>query len=144
MPIMYLSYTEGAFTHDSLDSLAKQITQDAIELEKLPWDDWVRSTTLIYSHAYPPAHVYHGGKPDGNKFIALDINDIQGGYSATTKTELIQRVTGAMERYGNLPKDEPSRIYVLIREVAEANMGFDGNNIDLEVLRNPPAGLMPL
>jgi phenylpyruvate tautomerase PptA (4-oxalocrotonate tautomerase family) len=144
MPIMYLSYTEGAFTHDSLDYLAKQITQDAIELEKLPWDDWVRSTTLIYSHAYPPAHVYHGGKPDGNKFIALDINDIQGGYSATTKTELIQRVTGAMERYGNLPKDEPRRIYVLIREVAEANMGFDGNNIDLEVLRNPPAGLMPL
>jgi phenylpyruvate tautomerase PptA (4-oxalocrotonate tautomerase family) len=144
MPIMYLSYTEGAFTHDGLDSLAKQITQDAIELEKLPWDDWVRSTTLIYSHAYPPAHVYHGGKPDGNKFIALDINDIQGGYSATTKTELIQRVTGAMERYGNLPKDEPRRIYVLIREVAEANMEFDGNNIDLEVLRNPPAGLMPL
>jgi hypothetical protein len=43
-----------------------------------------------------------------------------------------------------LPKDEPRRIYVLIREVAEANMEFDGNNIDLEVLRNPPAGLMPL
>jgi phenylpyruvate tautomerase PptA (4-oxalocrotonate tautomerase family) len=144
MPIMYLSYTEGAFTHDGLDSLAKRITQNAIELEKLPSDDWVRSTTLLYSHAYPQAHVYHGGKPGGNKFITLDINVIQGGYSATTKTELIKRVTEAMEEYGNLPKDEPRRVYVLIREVAESNLGFDGNNINLEVLRNPPAGLVPL
>jgi phenylpyruvate tautomerase PptA (4-oxalocrotonate tautomerase family) len=141
---MYLSYTEGAFTHNGLDSLAKKITQDAIELEKLPSDDWVRSTTLIYAHAYPQTHVYHGGKPGGNKFITLDINVIQGGYSATTKTELIKRVTGAIEEHGNLPKDEPRRVYVLIQEVAEANLGFDGNNIDLEVLRNPQAGLMSL
>jgi len=49
MPIMYLSYTEGAFTPKGLDYLAAQITQDAIELEKLPLTDWVRSTTLIYS-----------------------------------------------------------------------------------------------
>ena len=144
MPIMYLSYTEGAFTRDGLDSLAAQITQDAIELEKLPLTDWVRSTTLIYTHAYPQDQVYHGGKSGGSKFITLDINVIQGGYSAATKSELIRRTTEAIDEHGNLPKGEPRRVYVLIREVAEANLGFDGKSIDLEVLRDPPAGLAPL
>jgi phenylpyruvate tautomerase PptA (4-oxalocrotonate tautomerase family) len=144
MPIMYLSYTEGSFTQGGLDSLAKQITHDAIELEKLPQDDWVQSTTVIFANAYPATHVYHGGKSGGNRFITLHVNVIQGGYSAATKTELIKRVTDAVEAYGNLPKDEPRRVYVLIREVAEANLGFDGNNIDLQVLRNPPEGLTPL
>jgi phenylpyruvate tautomerase PptA (4-oxalocrotonate tautomerase family) len=142
---MYLSFTEGAFSPSGLDSLAKQITRDAIELEKLPFgNDWVRSTTLMYAHAYPSAHVYHGGKPGGNKFITLDINVIQGGYSAATKTELIKRVTDTIGEFGHLPEGEPRRVYVFVREVAEANLGFDGQNIDLQVLRNPPAGLMPL
>jgi phenylpyruvate tautomerase PptA (4-oxalocrotonate tautomerase family) len=142
---MYLSFTEGAFDPSGLDSLAQEITQDAMELEKLPFqNEWVRSTTLVFTRAYAQAHVYHGGKPGGNKFVTLDINVIQGGYSAATKSELINRVTDAIEKYGNLPKGEQRRVYVFIREVAEANLGFDGKNIDLQVLRDPPEGLMPL
>jgi phenylpyruvate tautomerase PptA (4-oxalocrotonate tautomerase family) len=99
---------------------------------------------LIYTHAYPQDQVYHGGKPGGSKFITLDINVIQGGYSAATKSELMRRTTKAIDEHGNLPKGEPRRVYVLIREVAEANLGFDGKSIDLEVLRDPPAGLAPL
>jgi phenylpyruvate tautomerase PptA (4-oxalocrotonate tautomerase family) len=145
MPIIYLSFPEGTFTQDDLDSLAERITRDAMELEKLPFDnEWLRSTTLIFARAYPQAQVYHGGKPGGNKFITVDINVIQGGYSATPKKELIKRVTEAIEEHGDLPKGEPRRVYVFIREVAEANLGFDGENIDLEVLRDPPADLTPL
>ena len=142
---MYLNYTEGAFTQPGLDSLAEQITKDAIQLEKLPYeDDWVRSTTLMLARTYSSAQVYHGGKSGGRKFITLDINVIQGGYSASTKAQLIKRVTDAIEQYGDLPKGEPRRVYVFIREVPEANLGFDGDTIDLEVLRNPPAGQTPL
>jgi phenylpyruvate tautomerase PptA (4-oxalocrotonate tautomerase family) len=145
MPIIYLSFMEGAFTPGGLNSLAEQVTRDAIELEKLPFsNEWVRSTTLMFTRAYPEAHVYHGGKPGGNKFVTLDINVIQGGYSAATKTKLIKRVTDAIGEYGNLPKGEPRRVYVFIREVAEANLGFDGKNIDLQFLRDPLAGLEPL
>jgi phenylpyruvate tautomerase PptA (4-oxalocrotonate tautomerase family) len=121
MPIMHLSYPEGAFTRDSLDALAVQLTQDATE-----------------------GQVYHGGKPGGSRFITLDVSVIQGGYSASTKTELIKHATDAIEEYGDLPKGGPRRVYVIIREVAEANLGFDGKSVDLEVLRDPPAGLEPL
>jgi len=99
---------------------------------------------LIYTHAYPQDQVYHGGMPDGSKFITLDINVIHCGYSAATKSELIRRTTEAIDKHGNLPKKMSRRVYVLIREVAEANLGFDGKSIDLEALREPPAGLAPL
>lgn len=144
MPIMHLSYPEGAFTRDSLDALALQLTLDATELEKFPPNDWVRSTAPIYTQAYPQGNVYHGGKPGGSNFITLDVSVIQGGYSAGTKTELIKRATEAIEKYGELPKGEPRRVYVIIREVAEANLGFDGKSVDLELLRNPPEGLEAL
>ena len=144
MPLMFLNYTEGAFTPDALNSLAERLTRDGEELEKLKLTDWVLSTTWIYTREYPKSKVYHGGKPGGNHFIAVEINVIQGGFGASTKKELIERVTDAIGKYGNLPQGEPRRVYVVIREVAESNWGFDGQPIDLEMLRNPPADMKPL
>jgi uncharacterized C2H2 Zn-finger protein len=107
---MFLNYTEGAFTTDSLNLLVEQITRDGEELEKLPLTDYVLSTTWVYTREYPKAHVYHGGKPGGESFIALDINVIQGGSNATTKLELIKRVTDAIGKHGNLPEGQPRRV----------------------------------
>ncbi|ETN41424.1 uncharacterized protein HMPREF1541_03359 [Cyphellophora europaea CBS 101466] len=145
MPLMYLSYTEGTFTPDALNQVVDQITRDGISLEKLPLTPWVHSTTWVFAREYPRAQVFHGGKSTGARgFVALDINVIQGGYSAATKQELIKRVTDTVGKYGDLPTDEPRRVYVIIREVAESNWGFDGQTIDLEMLRNPPEDLKPL
>ena len=144
MPLMFLNYTAGTFTPEALDRLADEITRHGEELEKLPLTEYVLSTTWVYAREYPKEQVYHGGKSGGNSFVALDINVIQGGYSASTKQELIKRVTDAIGNHGNLPKGEPRRVYVIIREVAEANWGFDGANIDLEALRSPRGDEKPL
>jgi len=144
MPLMFLNYTEGTFTPDALNRLADRITRDGVELERLPLTDYVLSTTWVYTHEYLKTQVYHGGKSGGSHFVALEINVIQGGYSATTKQELIKRVTDAIGEYGSLPQGEPRRVYVIIREVLESNWGFDGQTIDLEALRNPPGNAKPL
>ena len=144
MPLMFLNYPEGTFTPEALTRVATQITRDGEELEGLPLTDYVLSTTWVYTREYPPSNVFHGGKAGGNNFIVLEINVIQGGYNARTKAELIRRVTDTISEHGNLPKGEPRRVYVLIREVAEANWGFDGQSIDLEALRDPPKDTRPL
>ena len=142
---MHLSYTAGTFTPEALQSLVTQLTHDGIELEGLPQTDYIASTTWIYAREYPATQVFHGGKPSADKsFVAIEINVILGGYSASTRTELIKRVTDAIDKYGNLPEGEPRRVYVIIREVAESNWGFDGVPIDLLQLRNPPADSKPL
>ena len=137
MPLMYLNYTEGSFSPESLGLVVNKLTRDAIQLEKLQPTDFVTSTTWIYSQEYPKANVFHGGNNSGSSFIALEINVIQGGYSASTKRELIQRTTDAIGKHGNLPEGEPRRVYVIIREVAESNWGFDGQQIDLENAPRP-------
>lgn len=144
VPIIYLSYTEGAFTRDALDEIAVQLTQDATELEKLAPNDWVRSTTLIYTQAYPQHQVYHGGKPGGSKFITLDVKCHPRRVQRQHKDGDYQTYDRSHCKYGDLPKGEPRRVYVIIRDVAEANLGSDGKSVDLEVLRDPPAGLEPL
>ncbi|KAK5700664.1 hypothetical protein LTR97_005181 [Elasticomyces elasticus] len=137
MPLIHLHYPKGTFTPDALTATATQFTRDGEGLEKIPLSEWAMSTTFIYAHEHAPELVLHGGKPGGNRVVSVEINVIQGGYSATTKTELIKRVTDTIGKYGDLPKEGPRRVYVVIREVAEANWGFDGQNINLEVLRDP-------
>lgn len=144
MPLMFLRYTEGTFTEESRGQAVSELTRLGVHLEHLPLTEYVLSTTWVYTQEYPKKTVYNGGNPVKNNFIALEINVIQGGYSASTKRALIAAATEALEKFGNLAKDEPRRVYVLVREVAESNWGFDGNLIDLEELRNPPAGMKPL
>lgn len=144
MPLMFLNYTEGTFTPEALDKVATTMARDGDELENLPLTDWVLSTSWVYTREYPKTKVYHGPKSGGANFVALEINVIQGGYHAATKKELIKRTTDIIAKYGDLPEDEPRRVYVLIREVAEANWGYDGQNLDLEFLRHAPADIKPL
>ena len=144
MPLIFVSYTEGTFTSSTLDQLCSQITRDGIELEGLPSNDYVSSTTWVWTQEYSKAKVYHGGKSGGAKLVTVDINVLQGGYSATTKSQLIKRVTDAVEKYGSLPSGEPRRVYVLVREVSESNWGFDGSVINLETLRRSDGSETPL
>ena len=145
MPHMFASFTAGAFSQDSLDAFADQITRDGEELEGLDMTDFVLSTTWVWCHEYPRTHVYHGGQNRGDKhFISVQINVLQGGYSETTKKELIKRVTDAADKYAELPQGEPRRVQVLLREVPENSWGFDGRPIRLEDLKDPPQDAAPL
>lgn len=144
MPMIYLHYPEGSLATNARDSLVAEMTRAGVELEQLPLTEYVLSTTFAFTREYPAGHVYNGGSPVTQAFVAVEINVIQGGYSASTKAALIDRVTNSVARYFDMPSSEPRRVYVVIREVAEADWGFDGKTIDLQVLRNPPADAVPL
>ncbi len=142
---MFLHYSEGTFTTEALDGLIPKLTRAGDETEKIPLTDFAVSTTWVYCREVSKDEFYHGGKRGGSKFVTLEINVILGGHSASTKAELIKRATDAIGEYGNLPQGEPRRVYVLIRELAESNWGFDGQPIDLEAdLRHHPADAKPL
>lgn len=124
--------------------MVTELTRAGVELEHLPLTEYVLSTTLVYTREYPQGTVYNGGKPSTSAFVAVEINVIQGGYSATPKAELLKRVSDSVGNYFKMPSGEPRRIYVVIREVAEANWGFDGQPLKLEALREPAGTEKPL
>ena len=143
MPLIQIHYPEGAFTPESLDALAAQVSKDGGDLEKLADDPFVRSTTWVYAHAYDPAKVYHGGKPGGAKVITVELSALQGGFDVATKAELIKRVTAAVADAAGLD-GAILPIYVLLHDVPPQSWGFSGKPLSFEQLQNPPPGAKPI
>jgi phenylpyruvate tautomerase PptA (4-oxalocrotonate tautomerase family) len=67
MPLIHVYYPTGALSLPARDALADELTNVALDCEKLPTSPFVKSTTWIYFHELPSEHVYHGGKPRGHK-----------------------------------------------------------------------------
>ena len=143
MPLIYINYPEGTFMSEALDALARQVSKDGGDLEKLADDPFVRSTTWVYANEYKTTRVYHGGKPGGTNVVTVEINALQGGFDAATKAELIKRTTEAVAKAAGL-KDDILPIYVVLRDVPEQNWGFNGKPLSFDQLKNPPVGAKPL
>jgi phenylpyruvate tautomerase PptA (4-oxalocrotonate tautomerase family) len=144
MPLMFVHSPKGALEQDVLAPLAMQLTKDGEDCEMIPFEPMQSSTTWVYFQEYPRNRVFHGGKSEGNNCISVDINVIQGGYSQKTKLQLVTLVTAGVAKYAKLIDGKPPYVYVVIREVAEANWGAGAKLLDLVDLRNPPAGSKPL
>jgi phenylpyruvate tautomerase PptA (4-oxalocrotonate tautomerase family) len=144
MPLIHLSYPEGTFTAEQLNAAATELTKAGLETEGIPLTEFNLSTTWIFARPYPPHQVFSAGKPVKNNFIAVEINALVGGHSNVTKATLIKRATDIISAHAAVPKGEPRRIYVLVRELPESSWGFDGNVIDLELLRAPVPDAKPL
>ena len=143
MPLIQIHYPEGTFTPEALNTLAKTISNEGGDLEKLADNPFVRSTTWVYAQKYDPAQVYHGGKPGGTKVVTVELSALQGGFDAATKAELIKRVTAAVAKAGEMEGDILP-IYVVLHDVPEQNWGFSGKPLSFDQLQNPPVGAKPL
>jgi phenylpyruvate tautomerase PptA (4-oxalocrotonate tautomerase family) len=140
---MFLHYPEGTFSPSALQAAVTQISYDAQEAELIPSTAFNFSTTWVFCRPYPKELIFHGGKNTGEKFISLEINAAQGGFSNATKKQLLRKTTETIAKFAELP-DGPKRVYVVLREVQEDNFGFDGAGIDLVQLRNPDENAEPL
>ena len=144
MPFIYVNYPAGGFEPEVLAPMATVLTTTAEELEGIPFEPRKGSTTWVFCRETPRDHVFHGGQWEGSFVFCVQISVLQGGYSATTKTQLIERVTDIVAKFAKLPKGEERRVYVIITEVTEQNWGYDGRPLDLLQLRNPPADAKPV
>lgn len=62
MPLIYVNYPSGALSPAVRDALAEELTDVALDCEKLPASPFVKSTTWVYFNELPPEQVYHGGQ----------------------------------------------------------------------------------
>jgi phenylpyruvate tautomerase PptA (4-oxalocrotonate tautomerase family) len=144
MPKIFISYPEGAFPGNAIDSLADEITTHASSFEKLPDTPYVRSNIWIYAREFAAERVYHGGKPGGPKVITFEVNAIEGGLDTQAKKQIIAFLTEAVRKHADIPAGERVPVFVLIRDVPEQNWGMFGKPVSLDALRNPPADAIPV
>lgn len=140
MPLIYINCPEATFSAAAKDALAEELTSLALAIEELPATPFVRSTVWIYFHEYPAGTVYHGGKSAGTNVISLEVNAFQGGHDVASKQLLIQQFTEAIRRQAGIAPGGLVPVYILLRDVPEADWGVFGATITLHDLYNPPAG----
>ncbi|RXG11401.1 phenylpyruvate tautomerase PptA (4-oxalocrotonate tautomerase family) [Leeuwenhoekiella aestuarii] len=144
MPLIYFNCPEGTFNQQAKTKMANELTKIALDIEKLPKTDFVKSTCWIYFNDYSKENVYHGGSNAGTSVISLEVNAFKGGLDQTQKKDFIIQFTNCIHKYAGLDTNEVSPVYIIFRDVETYNWGVFGNTIQLEDLKNAPVNAKPV
>jgi phenylpyruvate tautomerase PptA (4-oxalocrotonate tautomerase family) len=144
VPLIYVNSPVGTFTDDARDRLAEDLTDIALEAERLPKEPFDRSTTWIYFNEIPLGHVYHGGNPGGTRVISLEINAFEGGLDTKAKRDLYQRFTEAIRIRAGIAEHARVPVYIVLRLVAPEDWGVFGGTTRIENLRIPHPDEAPI
>ena len=144
MPLIYVNCPENTFSAAAKDALAEELTTIALATERLPDTPYGRSKVWIYFHDYPAAAVYHGGQTTGTHVISLEVNALQGGHDTASKLALIQQFTEAIRPHVGLRPGDRVPVYILLRDVPEADWGAFGATTTPHELHQPLADAVPV
>jgi phenylpyruvate tautomerase PptA (4-oxalocrotonate tautomerase family) len=137
MPKIIIHAPVGAFDAAARQGIAKNLTNFALDCERLPKSPFVKSTVWIYFNEHARDAVFMGEQPASLSVVSVQIFVIAGGLDADAKKKLIK---GTTEIFGqHLCVTEPVPVYIVVHEIAEANWGIFGENPDLAALRSSPA-----
>lgn len=144
MPLIYVNYAAGTLSPAARDALAEELTDVALECERLPTTPFVKSTVWVYFNELPSDRIYHGGKPGGTQVISLEVNALEGGHDETSKQLLFKRFTQVIRKHAEIPQEAIAPIYIVLRDVPATNWGVFGGTITLEELYNPDPNAKPI
>jgi len=144
MPKILLNCPEGTFSEKAKTLLARELTDIAIRIERLPDTAYVRSTVWIYFNEYRPDNVFRGGEPGGTKVISVEVNAFSGGLDTASKGSLITEFTASIGRHAGVTEGALVPVFIAIRNVHEDDWGTFGKRIRLQDLYNPPVDRKPI
>ncbi|WP_319423553.1 tautomerase family protein [Pleurocapsa sp. FMAR1] len=144
MPLIYFNYPTGTLSKAVRDALAEELTDIALDCEKLPTSPFVKSTVWLYFNELPSENVYHAGKSGGTKVISLEVNAFDGGLDTAAKKFLIERFTEAIRKSVGNSSEALTPVYVVLRDVLATNFGIFGKTITLKDLHNLDPNANPI
>ena len=136
MPIMDVTYPEGALSADARDELVEELTTVLLRAERAPDTEFFRSVTWVFVHELPATHVYTAARPAEAPIFRIDTTTPQGALSDRRREEL---VVAAVRRIADVPEDELLRVFVLCHEVDEGSWGAAGQVVRFAALREAAA-----
>lgn len=135
MPMIDLTYPEGALPAARRQALVEDLTTVLLRAERAPDTDFFRSVTWVYLHELPPDAVNAGGRPVAEPTFRVEVRVPEGALSQRRKGELVAEATRVVLEAAELEEADAMRVWVLIAEVPEGNWGAAGNVVSFEQLR---------
>jgi len=135
MPMIDVTYPEGALTEDERSTLAEELTTVLLRAERAPDTEFFRNVTLIYLHELPRGSVMAAGQPVAKPTFRLEVTTPEGALSDRRRAELVTEATRVVREIAGIADEDSLRIWVLCREIDEGSWGAGGNVIQFQQLR---------
>ncbi|MDQ3728173.1 MAG: tautomerase family protein [Actinomycetota bacterium] len=135
MPMIDVTYPEGALTEDERSTLAEELTTVLLRAERAPDTEFFRNVTWIYLHELPENTVLAAGRPVSEPTFRLEVTTPEGALSDRRRAELVAEATRAVREVTGIAEDDSLRIWVLCREIDEGSWGAGGHVVQFQQLR---------
>ena len=129
MPMIEVTYPEGAIPADAKDALIEELATVLLKAERAPDTEFFRSITWVYVNEIPSGNLYAGGRPGGEARFRVNITVPAGALSDRRKGELVEGVTAAVTEAAGLTEADGLRVWTLIRDVPDGNWGAAGQQV---------------
>lgn len=133
MPLMELTYQEGAITPEARDELVETLTTSLLKAEGAPDTEFFRSVTWVLVNERPAELVYAGDKP-GAGVVKLDVITPEGALNDERRAGMIEAGTAAIREAFAVADEDLLKVWVLCRDVVDGGWGAGGNVIHYKQL----------
>lgn len=140
MPMIDLTYPEGALSAEDRESLVDELTTVLLRAERAPDTEFFRSITWSFVHELPAGTVLAAGRPVDAPIFRVEVTTPEGALSDRRRAELVEAASKAIRETAGIPEDEAlQRIWVLCKEIAEGSWGAGGQVVQFKALREAAA-----
>jgi phenylpyruvate tautomerase PptA (4-oxalocrotonate tautomerase family) len=134
MPMIDVTYPEGALDDDARTKLVDDLTTALLRAERAPDTEFFRSITWVYLHELPAHAVNAAGKPVSEPVFRVMVTTPEGALSDRRRAEMVENGTAAVLEAAGLTKDDSMRVWILMREIDEGSWGAAGQVIQFKQL----------
>jgi phenylpyruvate tautomerase PptA (4-oxalocrotonate tautomerase family) len=140
MPMIDITYPEGAITAQQREALANELTTALLHAERAPDTEFFRSITWAIVHEQPAGTMLAAGRPVDAPVVRVEATTPQGALSDRRRAEFVEAATKAIGSAFGIPESETlTRVWVVHREIAEGSWGAGGQIIQFAQLREMAA-----
>jgi len=134
MPMLELTYPEGALEPDVRASLVDDLGRTLVRWEGAPDTEFFRQATWVYLDERPAWAINRAGVPAEPPVFRLAVTVPSGALSERRKAGLVEEVTKLiLDAEGS--DGDTQRVWVQIHEIPDGNWGALGQIIRFEQLR---------
>lgn len=133
MPLMELTYQEGAITPEARDQLVEDLTTNLLKAEGAPNTEFFRSVTWVLINERPAALTYAGDKPAAG-VVKLDVVTPEGALNDERRGLMIEAGTATIREAFGIADQDALKVWVLCRDVVDGGWGAGGNVIHYKEL----------
>lgn len=134
MPLIELTYREGAIDESARTALVSTLTEVLMRWEGVPDTDFFRAATWVQLHERPGWAVNRAGVPAEETTYLVSVTIPMGAMSARRKSGLIEDVTNAVLDADGGTRDA-YRVWVHVHEIPDGNWGAGAQPVMFGELR---------